>query len=137
MCTTCSHDVVVGVGGTVVVLDVLVVLVVLVEVVDVVAVLDVEVVDDVDVVAGSVAAEGTKTLVDDELATLVGGVPPVDSICSLHAAAPERTRTTNRPAAARFMPRSRPTVRQRGATPPPHRAPSTRRDGRSRAPSPA
>src|SRR5687767_10551954 len=127
MCTTCSHDVVVGLGGSVVVLVVLVVLVVVDELVDVVE-------DVVDVVAATVEDGGTKVLagpVDEEDdPTLVGAVPSADWIRSLHAVITDSVTSTSAAVMARFIPRSRPTGRRRVATPPPGRAPNTRRDGR-------
>jgi hypothetical protein len=127
MCTTCSHDVVVGFGGSVVVLVVLVVVVVVVDVVDVVE-------DVVDVVAATVEDGGTNVLpgpVDEEDdPTLVGAVPSADWIRSLHAVIADSATSTSAAVAARFIPRSRPTGRLRVATLPPGRAPSTRRDGR-------
>jgi hypothetical protein len=125
MCTTCWHDVVVGFGGSVVVLVVVVVLVELVEVVDVVDEL-------VDVVAGSVDDGGATVVAvptdDDGVdTTVVVGVPSVDWTCSLHAVS---ARSTRAPVAMRLIPRSRPTAPPRVGTSLPALEPSTRRDGR-------
>jgi hypothetical protein len=130
MCTTRSHDVVVGTGGNVVVLVVLVVLVVD----EVVEVGVVDVVDVVDVVAMSVDAGAScvlaVTIDDEDEATLVGVAPSADRIRSLHAAAVDRATNASTDLVARFIPRARPNGRRRAGTLPLDRAPSTRRDGR-------
>src|SRR5262245_13176281 len=100
MCTTCSHDVVVGLGGSVVVLEVLVVLV---DVVDVV----VDVVDELVEVVGSVDGGGTsvvaKTADDDGAGTpAVVAEPSVDWTRSLHAAVASAS-ITIAPAARRLI----------------------------------
>jgi hypothetical protein len=99
MCTTCSHAVVVGSGGNVVVLVVLVVLVVVVDVVDV------DVVDVVVAPEASVVDDGTTVLcvlVEEGEAAVVGAAPSADWIRSLHAAPANDTSTST--AVVRFMP---------------------------------
>jgi hypothetical protein len=128
MCTTCSQDVVVGAGGSVVVLVVLVVLVV-------VDVVDVEVDDDVvEVVAMLVDGGGTSVVAgridEEDEATLVGAAPSADWIRSLHAANADSVRSASTTPLERFIPRSRPTGRRHAETLPLDRAPSTHRDGR-------
>src|SRR5215211_4920878 len=120
MCTTCSHDVLVGSGGSVVVLVVLVVLVLVVEVL-------VVVVDEVDVVAASVddGCTNVPAVLVEEDPMLVTTEPSADWMCSLHAATDSAT-ITSAPDVARFIPRSRPTARRRGGTSRLDRAPSTR-----------
>jgi hypothetical protein len=129
MCTTCSHDVAVGFGGSVVVL---VVLVVVVDVVDVELV--VELVEVLVVSAASVDEGGTTVVAVPAVdgganATVVRDAPSVDWTRSLHAAAPS-TSSTSATAAIRLRRRSRPTAPPRAVTSLLALAPSTPRDGR-------
>jgi hypothetical protein len=101
MCTTCSHAVVVGSGGSVVVLVVLVVLVVVVDVVDV------DVVDVVVAPPASVVDDGTTVLavlVEDGEAALVDAAPSADWIRSLHAAVATNVTRTSIAVVGRFIP---------------------------------
>jgi hypothetical protein len=122
MCTTLSHEVVVGTGGNVVVDVVVVVEVDDVLVVDVVVVVLAADVDDVGAIDDGV--------VDEDRSTLVVTPPTsADWICSLHAGRSGIARITHQ-ARRRFTLPLRPKRQLPGARLRRARAPSSRRDDR-------
>src|SRR5262245_52235945 len=126
MCTTCLHDVVVGTGGSVVVVDVDDVDVLVVVLVVVEEGPDVEVVDGAIVVPATVDVAPTAV---DDVANVVWTTPVSDDW--MRSLQPTSARPTSAiPSPRSLILRSRPTPRPRAGTSRPARVRSSPRGGR-------